>query len=102
MRISDWSSDVCSSDLAALDRDLADRCEAALDPGKAVEARDDLVVADAHVQRHGDRRERVLDIVPPRHRQMNALDRAAVAVAVAHDDVEAIAVGTGGDRKSVG
>src|SRR3546814_16834686 len=69
MRISDWSSDVCSSDLA---------------------------VADLDRTRH--RRERVLDIVPPRHRQVNAPDRAAIPVAVAHDDVEAVAVGA---RRSI-
>ena len=53
------------SDDALARRDLADLGEAALDPGKAVEARHDLVVRNAHVQRDRNRRERVLHIVPP-------------------------------------
>src|SRR3546814_17901990 len=66
MRISDWSSDVCSSDL---------------------------------VQRHRDRSERVLHIVASRHRQVDARNRAAIAIAVAHPDVEAVTVGA---RRPIG
>src|SRR3546814_12919446 len=80
MRISDWSSDVCSSDLA-------------LDARETVEARGDLVVGNAHVQRHRDRSERVLHIVASRHRQVDARNRAAIAIAVAHHDAEAVTVG---------
>src|SRR3546814_8149934 len=86
MRISDWSSDVCSSDLA-------------LDARETVEARGDLVVGNAHVQRHRDRSERVLHIVASRHRQVDARNRAAIAIAVAHHDVEAVTVGA---RRHIG
>src|SRR3546814_7330134 len=59
MRISDWSSDVCSSDLP-------------------------------------DRGERVLDVVAPRHRQLDPVERAYIAVAVAHRDIETVRTAFGG------
>src|SRR3546814_18457697 len=61
---------------------LADLGEAALDPGKAVEARCDLFVADTHVQRDGYRRERVLNIVAARHRQVK--DRKSTRLNSSH------------------
>ena len=35
----------------------------------------------------------VLDVVPPRHRQFDPLDRAGRAVAIAHDHLEPVAAG---------
>src|SRR3546814_4094274 len=80
MRISDWSSDVCSSDLPA-------------EPGKALP---DLRIVDAEFERDPDRGERVLDVVAPRHRQLDPVDRAYIAVAVAHRDIETVRTAFGG------
>src|SRR3546814_4505473 len=98
MRISDWSSDVCSSDLranlrrvvavivdhrhrAAVDRHLAYLGEATLDPAEPGKALPDLRIVDAEFERDPDRGERVLDVVAPRHRQLDPVDRAYIAVA---------------------
>src|SRR3546814_3540545 len=48
MRISDWSSDVCSSDLCAFQRDII-RCEQRLCSGQVLRDREILDIADEAV-----------------------------------------------------
>ena len=70
---------------------LADLGEAPLDPAELGEALLDRRIGNAQLERHADRGERVLDVVAARHRQLDALDRAGGAVAVADDRLEAVA-----------
>src|SRR3546814_9899550 len=62
MRISDWSSDVCSSDLAAIDREYGGRepdqprGHLAVERGKPLEAPVEAVEEGTERSRQGDRR----------------------------------------------
>src|SRR3546814_18519844 len=75
--------------------DLAELGETALDAVELVEAVGDDFVRNPHLQGHADRRQRVLDIVAPRHRQAHALDEARLAGPNAHADHQAGAPGRG-------
>src|SRR3546814_2403401 len=64
---------------AAVDRHLAYLGEATLDPAEPGKALPDLRIVDAEFERDPDRGERVLDVVAPRHRQLDPVDRAYIA-----------------------
>src|SRR5439155_8438847 len=77
--------------------DLADLCETALHATEAGEAGLDRLVADAELERDADRRQRILDIMAARHRQLDTGKHAGSALAAADRHVEAVATGERND-----
>src|SRR3546814_4780245 len=77
MRISDWSSDVCSSDLAVLGALEIARARIAGAPVGKLDLKEARAV-DRHVERIARRRERPLRVDARRARKLDAGDRKSV------------------------
>ncbi len=75
--------------------DLANLGEAPSYPAEIGKAAANHCIGTAHFDRHRDRGERILDVVPPGHREADSLDPAILFPALTDDHIEAIAAGIG-------
>ena len=79
-------------------RDFADLSKPSFDPTKFGKPGLDHAIIAAHFCRHRHRRQRILDIVPPRHRQLDPGNCPGAPIAPTQHHIEAIAPG---DRRDM-
>src|SRR3546814_146339 len=106
MRISDWSSDVCSSDLRAFSREFAQLEPVAAALADERQARDDLAAAQA-MQADPELRELAEEEIAAANARLEQLDDTLMALLVPRDARDEgdlyleIRAGTGGDEAAI-